>query len=45
MEKRFKIKAQLAEFMEDDVLERWTDLRNYRLKIEAKLKSNHQVTL
>ena len=33
----------MAEFMEDNVLVKWTELRNQRRKIETTVKHSHEV--
>ena len=35
----------MTEFMEDNVLVRWTELRNQRRKIETRVKHSHEVSL
>ena len=35
----------MAEFMEDNVLVKWTELRNQRRKIETRVKHSHEVRL
>ena len=35
----------MAEFMEDNVLVKWTELRNERRKIETRVKHSHEVRL
>ena len=44
-EKRQKGKEAMAEFMEDNVLVKWTELRNQRRKIETRVKHSHEVRL
>ena len=43
--KRQKRKEEIAEFMEENVLEKWTELRNQRRKIETRVKHSHEVCL
>ena len=33
----------LAEFMEDDVLVKWRELKNQRQKMETRVKQSHEV--
>ena len=35
----------MAEFMEDNVLVKWTELRNQRRKIETRVKHSHEVRI
>ena len=42
-EKRQKRKEDIAEFMEENVLVKWTELRNQRRKIETRVKHSHEV--
>ena len=42
-EKRQKGKEEMAEFMEDNVLVKWTKLRNQRRKIETRVEHSHEV--
>ena len=35
----------MADFMEDNVLVKWTELRNQRRKIESRVKHSHEVRL
>ena len=35
----------MAEFMEDNALVKWTELRNERRKIETRVKHSHEVSL
>ena len=44
-EKRQKGKETMAEFMEDNVLVKWTELRHQRRKIETRVKHSHEVRL
>ena len=44
-EKRQKRKEDIAEFMEENVLVKWTELRNQRRKIETRVKHSHEVCL
>ena len=43
IEKRQTSRKEIAEFMEDNVLVKWTELRNLRRRVETKAKYNHQV--
>ena len=43
IEKRLRTKTDMADFMEENVLIKWTALRNHRLRTEARLKHSHQV--
>ena len=42
-ENRQKGKETMAEFMEDNVLVKWTEIRNRRRKIETTVKHSHEV--
>ena len=42
-EKRQKRIEEIAEFMEENVLVKWTNLRNQRRKIETRVKHSHEV--
>ena len=44
-EKRQKRKEDIAEFMEENVLVKWTELRNQRRKMETRVKHSHEVCL
>ena len=35
----------MAEFMEKNVLVKWTELRNQRRKIDTRVKHSHEVSL
>ncbi|XP_067941624.1 uncharacterized protein [Watersipora subatra] len=43
LEERAKGKLQLAEFLEENVISKWTRLRNQRLMIESKERNSHEV--
>ena len=43
MEARLRTKTVMTEFMDDDVGVKLSDLKNHRLKIDARLKHSHQV--
>ncbi|XP_067949339.1 transcription intermediary factor 1-beta-like isoform X2 [Watersipora subatra] len=43
LEERAKGKLQLAEFLEDIAISKWTRLRNQRLMIESKERNSHEV--
>ena len=43
IEKRQTSRKEIAEFMEDNVLVKWTELRNLRRRIETKANFSHQV--
>ncbi|XP_067941634.1 uncharacterized protein [Watersipora subatra] len=43
LEERAEGKLQLAEFLEENVLSKWTRLRNQRLMIESKERNSHEV--
>lgn len=41
--RRSKTKEIFAEFLEDNVGRKWKELRNHRLKLEARLEQSHEV--
>ena len=43
--KRQKRREEIAKFMEENVLVKWTELRNQRRKIETRVKHSHEVCL
>ena len=43
--KRQNGKKAMTNFMEDNVLVKWTELRNQRRKIETRVKHSHEVRL
>ena len=42
-EKRLKRREEIAEFMDDHVLPKWTELTNQRHKIETRVAHSHEV--
>lgn len=45
VERRTTTKEELAQFMEENVWRKWAEFRNHRLRLEARLKHSHDVSI